>query len=123
MLIYNFKERMAKQKKQKYEGVVYSTDEEFEYEEEYEEEETLAPQKQNLKIYLDRRLRKGKVVTIVDGFIGREEDLNDLAKEIKQKCGVGGSAKEGQIIIQGELLDKVGEVLSSNDYRFKKVGK
>lgn len=114
---------MAKQKKQKYEGVVYSTDEEFEYEEEYEEEETLAPQKQNLKIYLDRRLRKGKVVTIVDGFIGREEDLNDLAKEIKQKCGVGGSAKEGQIIIQGELLDKVGEVLSSNDYRFKKVGK
>lgn len=114
---------MAKRKKQKYEGVVYSTDEEFEYEEEYEEEETLAPQKQNLKIYLDRRLRKGKVVTIVDGFIGREEDLNDLAKEIKQKCGVGGSAKEGQIIIQGELLDKIGEVLSSNDYRFKKVGK
>lgn len=114
---------MAKRKKQKYEGVVYSTDEDFEYEEEYEEEETLAPEKQNLKIYLDRRLRKGKVVTIVDGFIGKEEDLNDLAKNLKQKCGVGGSTKEGQIIIQGELLDKIGEILSSNGYRFKKTGK
>lgn len=114
---------MAKRKKQKYEGIVYSTNEDFEYEEECEDETTLTPENQNLKIYLDRRLRKGKVVTIVEGFIGREEDLNDLAKKIKQKCGVGGSAKEGQIIIQGELLDKVGEVLSSSGYRFKKVGK
>lgn len=114
---------MAKRKKQKYEGVVYSTDEDFEYEEEYEEEETLSPEKQNLRVYIDRRQRKGKSVTIVDGFVGKEEDLNNLAKKIKQKCGVGGSTKDGEIIIQGELLDKVGEVLSLERYRFKKIGK
>ncbi|HLR00653.1 MAG TPA: translation initiation factor [Sphingobacterium sp.] len=115
---------MSKRKKQKYEGIVYSTDESFSYdEEEHDTQGTLPNSQQNLKVFLDRRFRKGKVVTIVDNFVGAENDLNDLAKLLKQKCGVGGSVKEGQIIIQGEMREKVYDILVSREYKVKISGK
>ena len=114
---------MAKQKKQKFEGVVYSTDSNFDYESEEEEMiETLPPRQQKLKILLDKKARKGKVVTIIDGFVGQDEDLQNLAKTLKQKCGVGGSAKDGEILIQGDFKLKIFELLKSLDYQVKLVG-
>lgn len=114
---------MAKQKKQRFEGVVYSTDSNFDYESEEEEIiETLPPRQQKLKVLLDKRARKGKVVTIIDGFVGQDEDLQNLAKTLKQKCGVGGSAKDGEILIQGDFKQKIFELLKSLDYQVKLVG-
>ncbi|WP_149914802.1 translation initiation factor [Sphingobacterium cavernae] len=114
---------MAKQKKQRFEGVVYSTDSNFDYESEEEEIiETLPPRQQKLKVLLDKKARKGKVVTIIDGFIGQDEDLQNLAKTLKQKCGVGGSAKDGEILIQGDFKQKIFELLKSLDYQVKLVG-
>lgn len=115
---------MAKQKKQRFEGVVYSTANDFEYQEADSniEEETLAPSKQKLKVLLDRKSRKGKIVTIVQGFVGREEDLNELAKKLKQKCGVGGAAKDGEILIQGDFKIKISEMLITDGYQVKLVG-
>ncbi|MGO1243731.1 MAG: translation initiation factor [Sphingobacterium sp.] len=116
---------MAKQKKQRFEGIVYSTANDFSYTDadpQDSEQETLSPNKQHLKVMLDRKARKGKVVTIVQGFIGNENDLNNLAKKIKQKCGVGGGAKEGDILIQGDFKAKVSELLKSEGYAVKLVG-
>ncbi|HLS37559.1 MAG TPA: translation initiation factor [Sphingobacterium bovisgrunnientis] len=114
---------MAKQKKQRFEGVVYSTDSNFDYESEEEEIiETLPPRQQKLKVLLDKKARKGKVVTIIDGFVGQDEDLQNLAKTLKQKCGVGGSAKDGEILIQGDFKQKIFELLKSLDYQVKLVG-
>lgn len=114
---------MSKRKKQQYEGIVYSTDESFDFSsDDNDVVETLPNKRQSLKIYADRKYRKGKVVTIVEGFVGNDEDLNDLAKKLKQKCGVGGSVKEGLIIIQGDLKDKVLAVLLSADYKAKVSG-
>ncbi|WP_160067894.1 translation initiation factor [Sphingobacterium bovisgrunnientis] len=114
---------MAKQKKQRFEGVVYSTDSNFDYESEEEEiTETLPPRQQKLKVLLDKKARKGKVVTIIDGFVGQDEDLQNLAKTLKQKCGVGGSAKDGEILIQGDFKQKIFELLKSLDYQVKLVG-
>lgn len=99
-------------------NVVYSTNPDFNYQ--YEEEEqqaTLPPEKQNLRVTLDSKQRAGKTVTLVDGFIGTEEDLKELAKLLKNKCGVGGSVKEGQIIIQGAFKDKILALLHNNNYR------
>ena len=105
------------------EGIVYSTNQNFEYDtNEIEEPETLEPQKQNLKVYVDRKQRKGKSVTIVSGFVGKDDDLNELAKMIKTKCGTGGSAKDGEIIIQGEMINKISEFLTKNNYKFKISG-
>ena len=101
-------------------NVVYSTDPNFQYE--YDEEteaETLAPEKQNLRVSLDSKQRKGKIVTLVQGFIGTENDLKELAKLLKNKCGVGGSVKDGEIIIQGELKEKILTILKDNNYRAK----
>ena len=75
-----------------------------------------------MKFTLDKKARKGKVVTIVDGFVGREDDLNDLAKLLKQKCGVGGSAKDGIIIIQGDFKNKIFDLLRAEGYSVKLVG-
>lgn len=111
---------MAKKKKEKY--IVYSTNPGFQDEDEFEEEETLKPNQQNLKVSIDRKQRKGKAVTLVTGFIGSEDDLKELGKEIKSKCGVGGSAKNGEIIVQGELREKVLEILISKGYQAKKTG-
>lgn len=114
---------MAKQKKQQYEGIVYSTDSSFSYDENLEAEtETIPNKQQKLKVLLDRKSRKGKVVTLVEGFIGKDDDLQKLAKLLKQKCGVGGSAKDGEILIQGDFKLKVFEILTSEGYGVKQVG-
>lgn len=102
-------------------GVVYSTDPGFTYEETAKEEvETLAPDKQKLIVSIDRRNRGGKQVTLVSGFIGSDEDLKELGKTLKVKCGVGGSAKDGEITIQGDLRDKVTALLQGMGYKAKR---
>jgi translation initiation factor 1 len=103
-------------------GIVYSTDPDFKYETDDEDLETLVPEKQNLYVYIDRKQRAGKSVTIVEGFIGKTEDLEALGKILKNKCGCGGSVKDGLILIQGELKDKVFDLLVQMKYKVKKKG-
>lgn len=99
-------------------NVVYSTNPDFNYEYETQEQAaTLIPEKQNLRVLLDSKQRAGKTVTIIQGFIGKEDDLKELAKLLKNKCGVGGSTKDGEIIIQGALKEKVLTVLHDHKYR------
>jgi translation initiation factor 1 len=113
---------MAKQNHKNREGVVYSTDENFEYTVNNEEEsETLMPEKQQLRISLDTKSRGGKKVTLITGFIGKTGDIEILAKELKNKCGVGGSVKDREIIIQGDLRDKVLKILTDLKYKAKKI--
>lgn len=103
-------------------GVVFSTNPDFNYTtDESVEESTLPPGKQNLKVWLDR-LKGGRVATVVRGFVGSEADLAALAKELKQSCGVGGTAKQGEILIQGDHRDRVIELLTKAGYRSKKAG-
>ncbi len=109
-------------RKNKNKRVIYSTNPDFEYQEENEELETLAPNLQTLAVHLDKKNRGGKVATIVKGFIGSTEDLSDLGKELKSACGVGGAVKEGEIIIQGEKRDKVMQLLEKKGYKVKRVG-
>ncbi len=98
-------------------GVVYSTNPDYEYDfEEKENVDTLEPGQQKLRIFIDRKMRKGKEVTIVESFVGSEEDLKDLGKTLKSKCGVGGSVKDGEIIIQGNQKDKVYDLLVKMGY-------
>ena len=98
-------------------GVVYSTNPDYEYDfEEKENVDTLEPGQQKLRIFIDRKMRKGKEVTIVESFVGSEEDLKDLGKILKSKCGVGGSVKDGEIIIQGNQKEKVYDLLVKMGY-------
>lgn len=98
-------------------NVVYSTNPDYKYEtEDEEEQDTLPKEKQQLRILLDKRNRKGKAVTLITGFIGTTEDLEDLGKFLKVKCGVGGSAKDGEIIIQGDFRNKILELLQKEGY-------
>lgn len=110
----NWKDRLS---------VVYSTNPDFKYQQKDElEKETLPPAKQNLIVTKDKKNRGGKTVTLVKGFIGGEEDLAELGKKIKTKCGVGGSTKEGEIIIQGEFKTRIADLLKEWGYRVKVSG-
>jgi len=103
--------------------VVYSTNPNFQFQSDEEEEQTALPAKdQNLRVSIDRKQRKGKEVTLITGFIGSEDDLNLLGKELKQKCGVGGSVKDGEIIIQGNHAKKILELLLKQGYKAKQIG-
>jgi translation initiation factor 1 len=107
----------------KRDGVVYSTSNDFEFSLDGEDEsETLPPGKQLLKVMLDKKSRAGKAVTLVEGFVGSENDLKELGKLLKNKCGVGGSAKDGEILIQGDHRDKVLQLLLAEGYKAKKSG-
>ena len=102
-------------------GVVYSTNPDFTYEtESAAETETLPPAKQRLVVTIDRRNRGGKQVTLVSGFVGNAEDLKELGKALKTRCGVGGSAKDGEITVQGDLRDKVVALLKEMGYQAKR---
>ena len=104
-------------------GMVYSTIPDFEYTTAEEvEPTTLAPEKQKLRERLERKHRGGKTVTLVKDFVGTEADLQELGRMLKSKCGVGGSAKDGEIIIQGDHRDRVVELLTKAGYRCKRAG-
>lgn len=110
-------------KKNKNGGFVFSTNPDFEFEEENTPpEETLPPQQQALRIMLDKKARGGKQVTLITGFVGNDDDLKSLGKLLKTKCGVGGSTKDGEVIIQGDYRDKVLEILQKEGYKAKKKG-
>ena len=105
-------------------NVVYSTNPNFQYETgNTEEAETLSPNQQKLRVQLDRKNRGCKVVTLVTGFVGTDDDLKELGRMLKSKCGVGGSAKDGEIIVQGDFKQKVIELLKKEGYtQTKPVG-
>jgi translation initiation factor 1 len=113
---------MAKDQSRR-QGVVYSTNPDFSYQsDEPAAATTLPPQQQQLRVQLDKKQRGGKQVTLVTGFVGREEDLQTLGKLLKAKCGVGGSAKDGEIVVQGDLRAKVLEILLKEGYKAKQIG-
>tara|TARA_Y100000739_G_scaffold57951_1_gene47535 strand:+ start:291 stop:629 length:339 start_codon:yes stop_codon:yes gene_type:complete len=108
-------------RKNKRKGVIYSTNSDFVFEYENTQTETLPPEKQNLKIHIDKH-RGGKIAVIIKGFIGNSDDLNTLSKMLKTKCGVGGTAKNGEIIIQGNIREKIITILEKKGYKYKKIG-
>jgi translation initiation factor 1 len=113
---------MSKKKKERVD-VVYSTNPNFEFSyENDEEQDTLPPQQQDLRVQLDRKQRNGKDATLITGFIGKTEDLEALGKSLKQKCGVGGSVKDGEILVQGNQVQKIMSLLIEMKYKVKKIG-
>ena len=109
--------------KQNRTGVVYSTNPDFSFQtDEATAAPTLPPQQQQLRVQLDKKQRGGKQVTLVTGFVGTDGDLQALGKLLKTKCGVGGSAKDGEVVVQGDFRDKVLEVLIKEGYKAKKAG-
>lgn len=114
---------MKKQKLNSFDGLVYSTNPNFVPSHE-EEEEVLTPDpsKQLLRIHLDKKQRAGKEVTLITGFVGNDEDLNDLGKTLRSKCGSGGSVKDGEIIVQGDHRKKIADYLQTQGYKIKLIG-
>ncbi|MEQ9424774.1 MAG: translation initiation factor [Cyclobacteriaceae bacterium] len=116
---------MSKKKNQwkNRDGIVFSTADDFEYQSsDDDEEDTLKPALQNLYVQLDKKQRGGKKVTLITGYKGKEVDLRELGKTLKSKCGVGGSAKNGEILIQGDHRDKVMSLLQNMGYGVKRIG-
>lgn len=107
---------MSKKNKPDSHGYVYSTDPNFSFEPEREQADTLPPGQQRLRVKLETKHRAGKTVTLVDGFVGTDEDREELGKKLKSHCGTGGSAKDGEIIVQGDQRDKVLQWLLKNGY-------
>lgn len=113
--------KSKKKKAPKNSNIVYSTNDSYFDDWVEDPEETPPPSQQNLRIWLERK-KGGKVTTVVKDFVGNDADLKDLGKELKSKCGTGGSVKEGEIIIQGDFRDKVLELLIKAGYKAKKSG-
>lgn len=109
-------------KKNKNNRIVFSTDPDFDYSEEQENIETPPPSEQDLRVLIDRKRRRGKEVTLVTGFVGNDDDLKALGKMLKSKCGVGGSVKDGEIIVQGNHREKVMKLLKEEGYKAKASG-
>ncbi|MEY4521099.1 MAG: hypothetical protein RIT10_284 [Bacteroidota bacterium] len=112
---------MAKKKEKL--NIVYSTNPDFQFQ--FEEEETidtLPKNQQKLYVSIDRKQRAGKEVTLIEGFVGLEEDLKELGKFLKSKCGVGGSVKDNEVLIQGNFKDKIFDLLVKDGYSVKKKG-
>ncbi len=113
---------MSKSKKERL-NVVYSTNPNFSYEFDDEDiQETLSTNKQVLYVSIDKKQRAGKEVTLIEGFVGNDEDLKDLGKLLKSKCGVGGSVKDGEILIQGNFRDKIVDLLNKEGYKTIRKG-
>ena len=108
-------------KNKKKKNIVYSTNPDFEYEYEENEINTLKPDEQQLKVCIEKH-RAGKIVVIIRGFVGNNKDLKNLSKMLKIKCGVGGTVKHGEIIIQGDIREKVVDILEKKGYNYKRVG-
>ena len=100
---------------------VYSTNPNFEYDEDNQENITLEPSDQLLEVWIDKH-RAGKTAIIIKGYVGNLSEIKDLSKKLKTKCGVGGSVKNGEIIIQGNVRDKIMDILKQDGYRYKRVG-
>jgi translation initiation factor 1 len=111
---------LSKKNKPDKNGFVYSTDPGFRFEEENQAVETAPPAQQKLTIRLDSKQRGGKTVTLIEGFSGKDEDLQILGKQLKNHCGTGGSAKDNEIIVQGDQRDKVLLYLQKNGYKLAK---
>jgi len=109
-------------KKNKSRHVVYSTNPDFDYDDDQELDETVPIANQKLYVSIDRKKRKGKSVTLIEGFVGSDDDLKELAKKLKTACGVGGTAKDGEIMVQGEFKDKIYSLLTDFGYPSVKKG-
>ena len=103
-------------------GFVYSTNPDFNIESEDNDQQTLPPAQQDLRVWRDSKSRGGKTVTLVKGFVGSDDDLKALEKLLKNKCGVGGTSKDGEVVIQGDMRDKVHDILKAAGYGVKKAG-
>jgi translation initiation factor 1 len=112
---------MSKKSKTDSRGFVYSTDPNFRFEENQNDDVNLSPAQQKLTVRISTKHRAGKAVTLIEGFIGKNADIEELGKKLKNFCGTGGSAKDGQIIIQGDQREKILQWLLKNEYKAKKI--